>query len=170
MLVITVIYYSFLSNIFTILITSNIDEDKHFDDLYHQINNYLMLFVMIIDLIFVRWRVEEVDQLQKRRNHNVVSRIYFSNYFIIDLLVIIVVIMDIASVPYAYWKLVVYLKIYIFNDIKEQIEVAIYGYTGYQLMFTATRLLAFIVFWSFFFSAVFVTIELHYYKEKGYYF
>lgn len=109
-------------------------------------------------------------QLQNRRNHNMVSRTYFTYYFWIDLLVIIVVIMDIFDVPYSFWKLVIYLKIFIFNDIKEQIEVAIYGHTAYELAFTAARLLAFIAFWSFFFASFYVTIELIYLKERGYYY
>lgn len=58
LVVLLVIYYSFLVNIFSILITDNIDSSKTYDNKYHQTNNYMMLVVMVLDILLVRWRVE----------------------------------------------------------------------------------------------------------------
>lgn len=51
-----------------------------------------------------------------------------------------------------------------------QLNLSLKGSAGLEIAFKTFRLLLFVSFWSFFFACVFVTIELYYIGERGFYY
>ena len=79
-------------------------------------------------------------------------------YFCIDLIVVIVMLLDVSGVNLGFFKLLIYLKAFLFQTIKEEIAIAVKGTYLLESIFKVVRLLTFVTFFSFFFAAVFVTI------------
>lgn len=85
-------------------------------------------------------------------------------------MIIIVIILDISEIKINFWKLLIYIKVGSFIKIKNQIGLCLKGYITLEFIFKIVKLLFFVAFWSFFFASVYVTIELFYYFEKGFYY
>jgi hypothetical protein len=52
---------------------------------------------------------------------------YMMYYFFIDLVVIIVMILDAAYVELRFFKILIYFKVFLFQEIKEEIATAVKG-------------------------------------------
>ena len=154
-------FYSFLTNLFVIFILSLLEPGLANDIPFNQVNKYLNIVIPIIDILFVRWRVERFDGEETIIAHNELFKEYMKYYFAIDVMVVIIMIIDSADVDMEFWKLLIYSKVFVFVLVKEEISIAVKGNRTLEIIFKTIRLLTFVVFWSFFYACVFVTIELH---------
>ena len=48
-------------------------------------------------------------------------------YFLIDLMVIVIMILDLSQVELTFWKLLIYFKAFLLQTVKEEIAIAVKG-------------------------------------------
>lgn len=82
---------------------------------YHIAANYSLGFVLLVDMLFIRWRCDYVGVADTQRTHELIAQRYLKYYFVLDLMVLAITILDHANVKISYWKLIIYLKIFSFQ-------------------------------------------------------
>lgn len=89
------IYYFFLTSLFAIFIGVVLDYEVVVNEPFNQVSTYTMLITLLLDIVAIRWRVE-FQESSAERNHYIVAKRYFINYFTIDFIAFIVVILEVA--------------------------------------------------------------------------
>ena len=94
---------------------------------------------------------------------------YIKTYFLLDLISLIIILIDISKFNLGYFKLIFLVKVVTVVSINQQIFYNVLGQSFLTTLIKFIRMLFVIAFFTFIFACLFVTIDLHYLYEGGYY-
>ena len=124
----------------------------------------------MFDMILVRARISISQKGKLITSHSQLLHHYITHYLLYDLLSLIALLINQINIAeLSYIRFIFYLKLATFKRISNQIYVKVSGNPLLKYSFGFFKIAFFSIFFTFVYGSIYVTIDLYFYFQGGYY-
>jgi hypothetical protein len=102
--------FTFIESLLVMLIVSVASVERVINQTFNIINSSVVFTVLVLDFMFVRWRISIIRKRKFIRLHRDLIEYYIKRFFVIDLVSIIILGLDVVGYDLGYFKIVFYIK------------------------------------------------------------
>lgn len=164
------IFFIFNYSLFMFFIIEVAETHRYIDLSFDHGFKTFAAFILTIDCFAIRYRIRTVIRGRLVSSHAQLLKRYLKHYFVTDLIGLAIIFLDLVSIRMGYFRLVFMLKLFILFDINEQIFYKLMGHRFIIFLVKFFRLVFLIAYFTFFFAAGYVRIDLEYMYEGGYFY
>lgn len=159
------ILLGFLIALLMILIVDIARTHIYVDVEFDFIISTFQVVVLSIDMVIVRWRVRTVSKSKLRANIITTATSYFTKYFVFDLITLVTYCFVVSGYRLGFIRLLIYIKYFTLREISKEIRYKLSSNKLVKMYIHLLKVTFYLAIYSFFFGAVYVTIDLSFIFE-----